>query len=240
MTVLTRDHADAAPDRRGFLLSVLLGSVGLMTGCATVGTTGSLDEALRRMLTISTQRAVTRLAVDNGYLNDALARVTIPGTTGDGDRSNAVLGALLRSRPVQDQLLRLVNDAAGDAADRAAPVILDAIRDLSFADAVAIARGGPTAGTDYLERAIGPRIIDAMLPEIGSALRSFDGNGVLGPVLGAATGVNVVGLQRIVATQAARGLWRAIGREEAAIRADPRSARDPLVERVFGGGRLSG
>ncbi|WP_019517425.1 DUF4197 domain-containing protein [Sphingomonas sp. Mn802worker] len=199
-----------------------------------------MDEALRRLLTISTQRAVTRLAADNGYLNDAVARITLPDTTAYGDRSGAVLGALLRSRPVQDQMLRLVNDAAGEAADRAAPVILDAIRNLSFTDAVGIARGGPTAGSNYLERAIGPRIIDAMLPEVGAALRSFDGNGVLGPVLGAATGINIVGLQRMVATSAARGLWRAIGREEAAIRADPRSARDPLVESIFAGGRLLG
>lgn len=210
----------------------------MLPGCITIGASGGLDEALRRLLTISTQRAVARLVQENGYLNDALARVTVP--TAEGDRSGAVLGALLRSRPVQDQLLRLVNDAAGEAAERAAPVILDSIRNLSFADAVAIARGGPTAGSDFLERAIGPRIIDAMLPEVGSALRSFGSDGVLGPMLGAATGINIVGLQRIVTTQAARGLWRAIGREEAAIRADPRIARDPLVESIFAGGRLLG
>ncbi len=231
-------NGEAAPSRRGLVAGALLGTAALLSGCATIGTSSGFDEALRRLLTISTQRAVTRLVQDNGYLNDALARVTISETT--GDRSGAVLGALLRSRPVQDQLLQLVNDAAGEAADRAAPVILDSIRNLSFSDAIAIARGGPTAGTDYLERAIGPRIIDAMLPEVGEALRSFGSDGVLGPVIGAATGVNVAGLQRVVTTQAARGLWRAIGREESAIRADPRSARDPLVESVFAAGRLLG
>ena len=233
---LQRDAANTS--RRGFVAGVLFGSVALLSGCATIGTSGGLEEALRRLLTISTQRAVTRLVQDNGYLNDALARVPIPETP--SDRSGAVLGALLRSRPVQDQLLRLINNAAGEAADRAAPIILDSIRTLSFSDAVAIARGGPTAGTDYLERAIGPRIIDAMLPEVGEALRSFGSDGVLGPVIGAATGVNVVGLQRVVTVQAARGLWRAIGREEAAIRTDPRSARDPLVESVFAADRLLG
>jgi hypothetical protein len=232
------NHDAATTSRRGFVAATLLGSAALLSGCATIGTSGGLDEALRRLLTISTQRAVTRLVQDNGYLNDALARVTIPETP--GDRSGAVLGALLRSRPVQDQLLRLINDAAGEAADHAAPVILDSIRRLSFSDAVAVARGGPTAGTDYLERAIGPRIIDAMLPEVGEALRSFGSDGLLGPVIGAATGVNVVGLQRIVTAQAVRGLWRAIGREESAIRADPRSARDPLIESVFAPGRLLG
>lgn len=224
--------------RRMFIVGSLIGSLALLPGCATIGTTGGLDEALRRLLTISTQRAVVGLVQENGYLNDALARVAIP--TAELDRSGAVLGALLRSRPVQDQLQRLVNDAAGEAAERAAPVILDSIRNLSFADAIEIARGGPTAGSDFLERAIGPRIIDTMSPEIGSALRSFGSDGILGPVLGAATGINVVGLQRVVTTQAARGLWRAIGREEAAIRADPRSARDPLVEAIFAGGRVLG
>lgn len=226
--------------RRIFLISGMLGSAALLSGCATIGTSGGLDEGLRRLLTISTQRAVTQLVEHNGYLNDVVARITLPSDAIGGDRSGAVLGALLRSRPVQDQLSRIVADAAGEAADRAAPVILESIRDLSFTDAVAIARGGSTAASDYLERAIGPRIIDAMLPEVGAALRSFDGNGVLGPVLGAATGINVVGLQRVVTTQAARGLWRAIGREEAAIRANPRSARDPLVEALFAGGRLFG
>ena len=109
---------------------------------------------------------------------------------------------------------------------------------MSFADALSIARGGPTAATDYLQRSTGDAIVDAMLPQVGSVLRSFDGNGVLGPVLSAATGIDVVALQRNVAGQAARGLWRAIGREEAAIRADPASARDPLVTAVFAGGSL--
>lgn len=229
----------SCPSRRAILIAALATPVALLPGCATTGGMGGgLPEALRRLLTISTERAVARLAAADGYLNDAVARVTVPETP--GDRSGAMLGALIHSRPVQQQLAMLVNRAAGEAADRAAPVVFDAIRSLSFADAVGIARGGPTAATDYLERATGPRIVDAMLPEVGEALRSFDGNGVLGPVLGAATGVNVVGLQRIVAQQAAHGLWRAVGREEAAIRADPRQARDPLVEAVFAGGRYLG
>ena len=57
----------------------------------------------------------------------------------------------------------------------------------------------------------------------------------LGPVLGAATGVNVVAIQRVIAVQASRSLFGAIGREEAAIRRDPRAARDGLVEALLSG-----
>ena len=124
------------------------------------------------------------------------------------------------------------------AADRAAPLILDSIRSLTFTDALGLVRGGPSAATTYLERAIGDRIIDAMFPEIGGALRQFDGNSILGPVLGAATGIDIPGIQRVVTRQAARGLWRAIGREEAAIRAAPSTAGDPLIASILSGGGL--
>lgn len=227
------------PTRRSLLLGAgLVVPLMLLPGCATTGLGGGVAEGLRRLLAISSERALTRLVADNGFLNDPEARLALP-TTGN-DRSAAVLGALLRSAPVQRQLLLAINNAAGEAADRAAPLIFDSIRSLTFTDALGIVRGGPTAATMYLERSIGDRIIDAMFPEIGGALRQFGGNSVLGPVLGAATGINIAGIQRTVTDQAARGLWRAIGREEAAIRAAPGSARDPLVESVLTGSRLIG
>ncbi len=40
--------------------------------------------------------------------------------------------------------------AASRAAEAAAPIVYDAIRNMSFADAVALVRGGPTAATDFL------------------------------------------------------------------------------------------
>lgn len=225
------------PSRRAILAGAGLAlPLVLLPGCATTFGEDPIVEGLRRLLTLSSQRALTRLVADNGYLNDPDARITLPGMQ-DG-RSGAMLGALLRSAPVQRQLMLTINRAAGDAADRAAPLILDSIRALTFTDALGLVRGGPSAATTYLERAIGDRIIDAMFPEIGGALRQFDGNSILGPVLGAATGIDVAGIQRVVTRQAARGLWRAIGREEAAIRAAPSTAGDPLIASILSGGGL--
>ena len=207
-----------------------------LPGCATTGLGGGVPEGLRRLLDISSTRALTRLVAQDGFLNDPEARIGLPART--DDRSAAVLGALLRSAPVQREMTLAINRAAGEAADRAAPIVYDSIRSLTFSDALGIARGGPTAATSYLERSIGDRIIEAMLPEVGVAMRQFGGNSVLGPVLGAATGIDIVGIQRNVTEQAARGLWRAIGREEAAIRANPASAGDRLVEAMLTGSQL--
>lgn len=222
-------------------IALLAAPVALLPACVAGGPGGGTPEALRRLLEICSQRAVTRLVRDGGYLADAAARVPVPAELGGGGgRGAAIASALLRSRPVQQRLLALVNDAAGAAADRAAPLVYDSIRQLTFADALGIVRGGPTAATDYLERSVGDRILDAMVPGAGEVLGSFGDDGVLGPVLGAATGVDVTGLQRVVARAAARGLWGAIGREEAAIRANPASAGDGLVEAVLTGARLAG
>lgn len=227
------------PSRRSLLLGALMAApLLILPGCATIGSGDGTTEGLRRLLAIASQRAIARLITPDGYLNDAQARLALP--TIGGDRSSAILGALLHSAPVQRELTALVNRAASDAADRAAPLVYDSIRSLTFSDAVGILRGGPTAATSYLEQSIGDRIIDVMLPEVGDALRQLDGGSILGPVLGAATGVDISGIQRTVTRQAAQGLWAAIGREEASIRANPSSAGDSLVEGILNGSRVLG
>lgn len=208
-----------------------------LPGCSTIGDFGGfgLEDAIRRLLTISSQRAFANLLQDNGFFEDELARVTLPAQLG-GSGAPSVAAALLRSPAVQNQLLRLVNSAAADAAENAAPIVYDSIRDLTITDALSIVRGGSTAATAYLEASIGDRIVGALFPGVGNALRVLDG-GVLGRALGAATGIDFAGLQQDVTRKTSQGIWRAIGREEAAIRADPSSANDPLLRGVFALGR---
>ena len=196
-----------------------------LPGCASLPGFGMVD-ALRRLLTLSSQRAFARLLQEDGFFADEAARIPLPG-------GGAIAGALLRTPVVQNQLLRLMNRAAANAAEVAAPMVYDSIRSMSFGDAVSLVRGGPTAATDFLQRAMGNTIVDAMFPGVGNALRSLD-NGILNQVIRTATGIDFAGLQRHVTESAASGIYRAIGREEAAIRANPRATGDPLIMGVFG------
>ena len=220
---------DSLYSRRSLLVAGCALPLLALPGCQTLGGF-SFEDAIRRILTLSSQRAFARLLQENGFFEDELARIPLPPQfAGVG----AVASALLRTPLVQDQMLRLMNRAAANAADVAAPIVYDAIRGMSIADAVSLVRGGPTAATDYLQRIMGNAIVDAMFPGVGNALRMFD-NGVLNQVVQAATGINFGGLQRHVADSAARGIYRAIGREEAAIRANPRETGDPVIIGVFG------
>ena len=184
-----------------------------LPGCAHLGGFG-VEDAIRRLLFMSSERAFSRLLQDNGFFQDELARVPLPPQLAG---AGAAAGALLAIPAVQQQMLQLINRAAWNAAEAAAPVVYQAVRTMSITDALSIVRGGPTAATNYLQRAMGTAIVDAMFPGVGQALRAFD-NGVLNQVVQAATGINFAGLQRYVAESAATSIYRAIGREEAAIR----------------------
>jgi len=225
---------DPLLSRRFFLAGVCAVPLVALPACTTVGdfAGAGFEDAIRRLLTISSQRAFANLLQENGFFQDELARVQLPPQLGGSGVTNA-LAAILGSNAVQGQLLRLVNSAARTAAENAAPVVYDSIRNMSITDAMALVRGGPTAATNYLQSSIGNRIVDILFPGVGNALRTLD-NGLVNRAIGAATGINFAGLQQNISEQAANGIWRAIGREEAAIRANPRSVNDPVISGVFG------
>lgn len=203
-----------------------------LPGCAGGFGGFAVEDAIRRLLTLSSQRAFQRLLTDEGFFQDDVARIPLPEQLG-GSRTTSALALLLGSGLVRDRLLRLVNRAAADAAEAAAPLVYQSIRSMSITDAVSIVRGGPEAATDFLRRSMGNAIVDAMFPGVGTALRVLD-DGLINRAISVATGIDFRGLQRHVAERAADGIYRAIGREEANIRANPRSTGDPLLIGVFG------
>ncbi|HEX8468155.1 MAG TPA: DUF4197 domain-containing protein [Allosphingosinicella sp.] len=207
-----------------------------LPGCITrLGDIPDLEPAIRRLLTLSSQRAFARLLTEEGFFRDDVARIQPPPQLG-GATLTATLAVALGTRAVQERLLRVVNQAAGEGARRAAPAVYDSIRDMTIVDALSIARGGPTAATDYLQRSMGERIFDAVFPGVGEALRLAE-NGVIQRALQFATGINFPGLQADVTRKTAAALYRAIGREESAIRADPDSAGDPVLAGLIGARR---
>jgi hypothetical protein len=227
-------NACASPARRRlFAQSALLLPLLALPGCATTLGSYGVEEGVRRLLTLSSQRAFARLTEPGGFYDDQLTRLTLP----DVGSGNDVLGAVLRTNAVRSRVAMALNDVAVDAAERATPVVLDSIRSMTLADAMAVLRGGPTAATDLLQRQVGSALVEAMLPEFSSGLRS-DALEILSAVAGARTGIDYLALARAGADQAGQAVFRAIGREEAAIRADPRSTRDPALIALLGGATL--
>lgn len=220
--------------RRQFAGGSAAGAALLLSGCASMGGL-SLTEAIRRLLVLSSQNAFAILLQPNGFYDSSLARIALPPQLG-GSGASGVIAAILRSGPVKDMLLRQANRAAEKGAERAAPLVAEAIRAISIADAAAIVRGGPTAATDLLRREMGLSLVTAMVPGVSEGLRLFDSE-VVTQALRAVTGYDIAAFGRDISERASDAIYSAIGAEEARIRANPNSTNDPLLMAVFGLGK---
>lgn len=206
-----------------------IGAMAMLGGCAG-GSGFSLTEAIRRLLTLSSQRAFAYLLQPGGYYDSQLARLNLPDAWAE---NRNIITRILTSGAVRREMQRRLNDFAEAGAERAAPIIAQAINNLSVADAMQLVRGNPHGATDLLRQGLGSALITAMFPAVGDAMQIAN-DPRLAQLLHSATGIDVAGLTRHVVDGAETGLWNAIGAEEAAIRANPSATNDPLIIAVFG------
>jgi len=224
--------ANFTPTRRSLLAGVAGGATMLLLpGCASTGGGFSMVEAVRRLLLLASENAFARLTAPGGFWDEQVAQLglaSLMGTRGD------VLSRILTSALVKDRLEERFASFAIDASFRAAPVVTDAIQMIGFENAIALVRGGPDAASTFLRGEVGPALIDAVVPELGEAIR-LSRDPLIGQALSALTGVDAAGVADRVGRAVDNAVWTEIAREEAAIRANPQATRDPLLIGVFGG-----
>lgn len=231
-------------------LGVLLGCTLLAASCANINPRtleevirGSrpLDETtvvagLKEALTVSAERGVDRVSVLDGFLGNALIRITMPREFHDVARALRSAGF---NRQV-DEFEVTMNRAAERAAAQAKGVFWDAISRMTIADAFAILRGQDDAATRYfraeteteLRRRFDP-IIKEKMEEVG-LYRIYQELGgyyeripfVTRPALD---------LDDYVTDRALNGLFTVLAQEEKRIREEPRARSTELLRRVFGG-----
>jgi hypothetical protein len=221
--------------RRSMLVGTAATALLALPACSTMGGGFSFTEAIRRLLLLSSERAFARLTADGGFWDEQVGRIGLGqflGARGD------VLSRILTSALFKDRLEGAFADFAIDASYRAAPIVTDAVRVIGLDNAIDLVRGGPSAATSYLKQDIGIALLDAMVPGLTKAIRMAD-DPLVGQAVNALTGINIAGVATRVGNQVNDAIWAEMGREEALIRSDPQSTRDPLLIGVFGvGSRL--
>ena len=218
--------------RRAFLGGLTAGGAGLaLSGCA--GLPGfSLVDAVQRILFLSSDRAFSRMLNSGGFWDNRVASLglnNLLGTRGD------ILSSILTSALFKNRLQDALGDVAYEGAERAAPLVTEAVRTIGIRNAIDLVNGGPTAATGFLRNSMGMSLVEAMVPELGNAMRVAS-DPLVGQLVSALTGVNFTNATNRFATNLDDTIWREIGVEEAAIRRDPQSTRDPLIIGVFGAG----
>ena len=218
--------------RRAFLGGMAAGGTLLaLPACSSLGGFGLVD-AVQRILFLSSERAFARMLQGGGFWDEQVGQLglnNLLGTRGD------VLTRILTSTLFKSRLERAFGDIAYEGAERAAPLVTDAVRTIGIQNAVDLVRGGPTAATTFLRGSMGRTLVEAMVPELGTAMRVAQ-EPLVGELIRGLTGVDLAGATTRFADNVDNTIWREIGVEEAAIRRDPAATRDPLIIGVFGTG----
>lgn len=210
--------------RRAFLAGAAATTVLVLPGCSSLGGI-SLVDAVRRLLERSAGGALARLTAPGGFWDNQLARLDLPEVF--GSRGNVIEG-ILTSAVFKNRLQRSLNNVAEAGARRAAPIITDTVRTIGIDNAVALIKGGPTAATGFLRNAMAGSLIEAMVPALGDGLKIAQ-DPIVGQAIAALTGVDVNGVARSLSGKVDDAIWGEIGREESAIRANPKSTNDAVL-----------
>ncbi len=194
------------------------------------------QNGLREALTDGTLVAVTRVSKPGGYWDDAAIRIPLPKPLAGLQK---VTGPFGQSGLLDDLHLRM-NRAAESAAPVAQGLFLSAIKSMTIKDAIGIVKGGPTSGTQYLQKATTPALTSAFTPPMENALQATGAVDYLNRV------VQRNHLQSLIKTDAKtwlgdyavgfalNGLFHYVGVEETAIRRDPAKRTTQLLKSVFG------
>lgn len=135
-----------------------------------------------------------------------------------------------------------LNRAAEDASKTAAPIFLDAIKNMSIQDGFAILKGGEGAATQFLKEKTTDQLIAAFSPIAKASIDKVELTKQWNPLAALynkstlLTGKEKVNpdLDQYVTNKAVDGLFTLMAQEENKIRKDPAARVTDVLQKVFG------
>ncbi len=135
-------------------------------------------------------------------------------------------------------ILEKLNRAAEDAAKSAAPIFVDAIRDMTFNDAVGILMGPDDAATQYLNQKTFDPLYQEFKPVIVTSLNKFNAIQYWADAVNAYNKIPFIdkvnpNLDEYVTEKALEGLFAMVANKELKIRNDISHRTTDLLKKVF-------
>ncbi len=229
-----------------FLLGVVLFTA--LSGCAELNQmaksldaslkTGGTDNTiagLREALSVATANAVLDVSKVNGYLQNQAIKILLPEEIQKTMRMARKIGL----GGLVDSFEESMNQAAEKAAPQARAIFLDAVRNITFDDALKILKGGDTAATDFLKSKTYHNIHAAFQPLIARSMAQVGVTRLYQQVVGPVQALPfqkpvTLDLDAYVTGKALDGLYFMVAEEEKKIRTDPSARVTALLKEVFG------
>lgn len=197
-------------------------------------TTGEVSSGLKQALEIGIGKGSDLLSQKDGYYKSAYKILLPPEARKVTEKLSGIPGF----SNVEEIILEKINRGAEDAAKKAKPIFVSAIRQMTFADAMDILLGEKNAATSYLNRTTNQALYNEFNPVIVQSLDKFDARKYWEDAVNAYNKIPFVqkanpDLDDYVTTEALKGLFSMVEKEELNIRSNVAARTTDLLKKVF-------
>jgi hypothetical protein len=196
--------------------------------------TDQIVQGLKEALNVGAQNSTSKLSAADGFFKDAAVKILMPE---EAKKVETTLRSMGMGKLVDDAILS-VNRAAEDASKTAAPIFLNAVKNMSVKDALGILQGADTAATSYLRKTTNTDLTSSFKPVIEQSLQKTNATKYWSEVFAAYNKVSFKkvdpDLTNYVTTKALNGIFYYVGEEEKKIRTNPTAQVTDILKQVFG------
>lgn len=193
-------------------------------------------QGIRDALDQGVGRGIGLLNKEDGFFGSQTYKLFLPQEAQKIENTLRQLGM----GSLVDKAILQINRSAEDAVGYARPIFLDAIKQMTIADAINIIKGPKDAATQYFRNKTTEKLIAAFTPVIKSSLDKFSATKYYGDMIktynGFPTTINKLNpdLPSYVVNKAVAALFDQVAMEEANIRANPVARTTDILKKVFG------
>jgi hypothetical protein len=193
-----------------------------------------ISAGLKEALNNGISKQVVKLTATDGFYKNEVVKILLPEELRKVDAGLRKIGL----SSLADEGLKVLNRAAEDAVKEATPIFVDAVVNMSFADAKTILMGNESSATSYLQNSTSTALYGKFNPVIKNSFTKVGADKVWTNIITKYNGIPFVqkvnpDLTDYVTNQAMTGVFKMIAVEEKNIRTNLSSRTSVLLQKVF-------
>lgn len=198
-------------------------------------TSTEIGSGLKQALEIGISKGADRLSRENGYFESPYKILLPEEARKVTDRLQNIPGF----SNLEANVLEKINRGAEDAASKAKPIFVNAIKSMTITDALGILKGDKDAATAYLKRVTYQQLYDEFNPVIVESLDKFNARQYWSDAVNTYNRIPLINdevdpdLDDYVTNKALDGLFSQVAKEELDIRNNIGARTTDLLRRVF-------
>ncbi|MDF4202344.1 DUF4197 domain-containing protein [Maribacter sp. SA7] len=206
----------------------------LPTSTESVLSNETIANGLKEALDLGIEKQVSKLTATDGFYKNELVKILLPEDLQKVDKTLRDIGL----GSLADEGLKVLNRAAEDAVSEATPIFVNAVKEMSFADAKNILLGSNDAATTYLETKTNTELYSKFNPVISESFKKVGADKIWSSIITKYNSIPLTNnvnpdLTDYVTEEALSGVYKMIAVEEEEIRTKYSSRTTDVLKKVF-------